>query len=121
MTDETLKTLYRNMYKGMLNKDIELLSRIITPDFHLIHMTGVDQTRDEWFNDIKTGRMSYLASKEHAIKNLTISNESASFIGQNHVNAVIYGSKGNWPLQLKMLLRKEGGEWLISKAIASTF
>ena len=109
------------MYQAMLNKDVKTLSKILTPKFHLIHITGLDQTKEQWLNDIQTGQLVYMNTTEHAIKDLKISNISASFIGQNVVEASVKGSHGTWNLEFHMSFIKLNDEWLIDKVVAGIF
>ena len=50
-----------------------------------------------------------------------IEGDNATFVGQNLLDAKIWGSRNKWQLQQKMLLEKSNGRWIILKSIATTF
>lgn len=88
----------------------------------LTHMTGYVQPKLEWIDQIQNGQMKYFSSTEDNIKDIEISGNHASLIGQNQVKASIWGSGVNtWSLQMKMYFKKQNGAWLISKQEASTY
>ncbi len=57
--EDALLTAYRGMYRGMLNRDIDLLDQLLDPAYTLTHMTGYEQPRSEWLQQIASGRMQY--------------------------------------------------------------
>lgn len=66
--------------------------------------------------------MQYFSSKEDAIKDIKIDGDQASLVGQNQVQAKIWGGGVNtWPLQMEMFFTKKDGQWIIAKQIASTY
>lgn len=121
MDEQQIIALYRAVNQAMVSKDIDRLDRILADDMHLIHMTGYDQTKDEWFEQIKNEQMRYFSSKEENIKDIKIAGNKASFIGQSRVDARIYGSRHTWRLQIKKYFEKRTGEWLIVRQEASTY
>ena len=46
---EGLQELYREMWRALLSKDIATLERIHAEEFVLTHMTGMKQSREEYF------------------------------------------------------------------------
>ena len=38
---------YRKFYTYKINQNIQGLNTILDPDFHLVHMTGYNQSKDE--------------------------------------------------------------------------
>ena len=106
MDEQQIIELYRAVNQAMVAKDIDKLDRILADDMHLIHMTGYDQTKDEWFAQIRSEQMRYYSTKEENIKDIKIEGNKASFIGQSRVDARIYGSRHTWRLQSQKLFRK---------------
>lgn len=98
--------IYRQENQAMVEKDLPILKKILSDDMHLIHMTGYDQTKQEWLEQIESGQMRYFLSEEEAIKEIQIEGNHASFIGQNKVDARIYGSRNTWNLEMKMIFEK---------------
>ena len=93
MDEQQIIELYRAVNQAMVAKDIDKLDRILADGMHLVHMTGYDQTKDEWFAQIRSEQMRYYSTKEENIKDIKIEGNKASFIGQSKVDARIYGSR----------------------------
>ena len=91
MDEQQIIELYRAVNQAMVAKDINKLDRILADDMHLIHMTGYDQTKNQWFAQIKSEQMRYYSTKEENIKDIKIEDNKDSFIGQCRVDAHIYG------------------------------
>ena len=123
MTDkETIMQLYRDENTAMVKKDINRLNEILASSMTLTHMTGYVQPKLEWIDQIQNDEMQYLSSKEDDIKNIEINGSKASLVGQNQVQAKIWGGGVNtWPLQMKMYYEKNNGEWIITNQVASTY
>ena len=56
--------LYHQMYKAMVEKDTATLDRIHAPQFVLIHMTGMRQSKQAYIRAIADGTLNYY-SAEH--------------------------------------------------------
>ena len=56
--------LYHQMYKAMVEKDTATLERIHAPQFVLIHMTGMRQSKQAYIRAIADGTLNYY-SAEH--------------------------------------------------------
>jgi ketosteroid isomerase-like protein len=123
MTDqEQVVDLYRRENKAMVNKDIVTLNEILAPSMNLQHMTGYVQPKFEWIDQIQNGDMKYFSSKEENIKDVVVNGNHASLIGQNRVQASVWGSAtSTWPLQMKMEFVKDDGQWKITNQVASTY
>lgn len=121
MDEQQIIELYRAVNQAMVAKDIDKLDRILADGMHLVHMTGYDQTKDEWFAQIRSEQMRYYSTKEENIKDLKIEGNKASFIGQSRVDARIYGSRHTWRLKIKNYFEKRNGEWIIVRQEASTY
>lgn len=120
--EEQIIELYRQENQAMVEKDISKLDEILSPNMSLTHMTGYVQPKLEWIDQIQNGQMKYFSSTEDNIKNIEISGDYASLIGQSQVKASVWGSGVNtWSLQMKMYFKKQNGAWLISKQEASTY
>ena len=122
MDKEIIMQLYRDENTAMVKKDINRLNEILASSMTLTHMTGYVQPKLEWIDQIQNDEMQYLSSKEDNIKNIEIDGNKASLVGQNRVQAKIWGGGVNtWPLQMKMYFEKKNGEWTITKQVASTY
>ena len=123
MTDkETIMQLYRDENTAMVKKDINRLNEILASSMTLTHMTGYVQPKLEWIDQIQNDEMQYLSSKEDNIKDIEIDGNKASLVGQNRVQAKIWGGGVNtWSLQMKMYYEKKNGEWIVTNQVASTY
>ncbi|MSD84041.1 DUF4440 domain-containing protein [Lactobacillus curvatus] len=125
MTTETseeklVAEVIRQQVKGMLDGDLELLNKVIAPDAVFVHITGKQQNREQWLQQIKMGRMHYFNSDEKLMQVL-ITGNTAQVISRNELDARIYGFRNTWPLETRVALRKNHGQWQIIKSQASMY
>ncbi|MFV8361405.1 nuclear transport factor 2 family protein [Flavobacterium sp. LS1P3] len=110
----------RQLTQLMIEANTAEMNKIVDIDFTLTHITGYVQSKAEWFAEIDTERMKYYSYKE--VKTFVkIDGDDATFVGQNLLDAQIWGSRNTWRLQQKMELEKRNGEWIILKSVATTF
>ena len=113
--------LYHQMYKAMVEKDTKTLNRIHAPEFVLIHMTGMHQSKKEYIRAIADGTLNYY-SAEHEQMDVTVNNDHATLTGRSRVSAAVFGGgKHTWKLQLTFQLVKRDGQWLFTQSKASTY
>jgi uncharacterized protein (TIGR02246 family) len=113
--------LYHQMYKAMVEKDTATLDRIHAPEFVLIHMTGMHQSKQEYIHAIADGMLNYY-SAEHEQMDVTVNNDRATLQGRSRVSAAVFGGgKHTWKLQLTFQLVKRDGQWLFTQSKASTY
>ena len=118
---EQIIALYHQMYQAMVEKDTATLNRIHAPEFVLVHMTGMRQSKQAYIQAIADGTLNYY-SAEHEQMDLTINNEHATLQGRSRVSAAVFGGgRHTWPLQLTFQLVKLNGHWLFTESRASTF
>lgn len=104
----------------MIDRDTKELSKILDTHFTLTHITGYVQFREEWFSEIVSERMKYYSYKE-VKTSVEINGNKATFVGQNILDARIWGSRNNWRLQQTMQLENRNGKWIILRSVATTF
>jgi hypothetical protein len=117
MTNNELINLYRNQNTLSIAGDTAGLAALMTPDFYLVHMTGMKQSKAEWLAAITDGSMQYHGATED---HLEIVN-NAEIIGQSRVHATIWGTESTWRLQLHLYCIRQNGQLLIQHIIASTY
>ena len=110
----------RQLTERMIEKDTAGLNRILDAQFTLTHITGYVQSKAEWFAEIESERMKYYSCKE-VKTSVNIDGDRATFVGQNVLDARIWGSRHSWRLQQTMELENRNGQWIILKSIATTF
>jgi len=112
--------LSRQLTQLMIEKDTVGLNKILDPLFTLTHLTGYEQSKEDWFAEIESERMKYY-SYDEVKTSLKIDGNKATFVGQNLLDARIWGSQNQWRLQQTMDLEKRNGKWIILKSVATTF
>ena len=89
--------------------------------FHLTHMTGMRQSRDEYIRYILRGTMNYY-SEEPVKLTATVNGDYGTLRAQSIVEAAVFGGgRHTWRLQLDMTAEKKDGVWKFTDAVASTF
>ena len=113
--------LYHNMYSAMLNKDGAKLAQILDESFVLVHMTGMRQNKNEYIKAITEGVLNYYTEDTENVS-ISINGDTAELIGNSRVNAAVFGGgRHTWRLQLDISLVKNGDNWLMTRAEASTY
>jgi len=110
----------RQLTELMIDKNTLAINKIVDAHFTLTHITGYVQSKAEWFSEIESERMKYYSYKE-VKTSVKIDGDKATFVGQNILDARIWGSRNNWRLQQRMQLEKRNGKWIILKSVATTF
>jgi hypothetical protein len=110
----------RQLTRLMIDKDTTGLNAILDKHFTLTHITGYVQPKSEWYTEIETERMKYYSYKEVKTQ-VKIDGDNAIVVGQNILDARIWGSRNNWHLQQTMQLKKRNEKWIILNSVATTF
>ena len=118
---EIIAECYKEMYRGMIDKDRSLLSRVLDESFVLVHMTGMRQSKEAFIRAVEDGTLNYFSAGHQSI-DVSIEGESASLVGKSLVNAAVFGGgRHTWRLQLKLKLVKKSDDWKITEAKASVY
>lgn len=110
----------RQLTQLMIDKNTVEINKILDQDFTLTHITGYVQSKEEWFSEIESERMKYYRYKE-VKTSVKLDGDKAVFLGQNLLDARIFGTRNNWRLQQIMHLEKRNKKWIITKSVATTF
>ncbi|MHC9531874.1 nuclear transport factor 2 family protein [Dellaglioa sp. L3N] len=121
-TDEerAVAHIVHQQVQGMLEKDFVLLDQVIAPDAKLVHITGQVQSKADWLQQIRLGRMHYFSSHE-VLFQVVITGHQAQVIMRNELEARIYGFRNTWPLQSKLKLAKGHHGWQIIESQTSIY
>ena len=119
---DSLKMIYRQLYEGMLHKDCQLLDRVLDPSFVLIHMTGMQQNKEQFIDAVKDGTLQYYSAVHEKIL-VSGFGEQAEITGQSRVRAAVFGgAAADWNLQLQLKVhRTAADDWRILEARASVY
>lgn len=121
MDEQQIKEQYRAFYRAAINKDRAGMEAALDERFHLTHMTGMRQSRDEYIRYILRGTMNYY-SEEPVSLTAQISGNHATLCAQSRVDAAVFGGgRHTWRLQLDIEAEKKNGVWTFTDAVASTF
>lgn len=119
--DTAITDAYRRLYESMIAKDTALLEEVLTPDFVLVHMTGLRQPKEVFIRAVADDTLNYF-SADHVHITVHAESERATFTGQSFVEAAVFGGgRRFWRLQLDGIARYEDGRWRIAFAEASTY
>lgn len=118
---ERIEECYRQMYRGMIEKDRNVLGEVLDTSFILIHMTGMHQSKAAFIRALEDGTLNYY-SAEHQHMETDFHGGKAELIGQSVVSAAVFGGgQHTWRLQLKLKLIRKADEWKITEVRASTY
>jgi len=108
-----VKRVCRQQIEGLLTKDLALLDRIPAPTAVFSHLTGEQQTKSDWLQQLKIGRLHYFSSQEVSLK-VTVTGNEAEADMRNLIDARIYGFRNVWALEAQLHLQKHCDQWQLS-------
>ncbi len=97
--------------QAMTEGDIETMTEIVSPDMIFTHMSGRQQTRDQYFADIADGHLQYYTI---GIKNpvIHINGDYASISYTSVLNANAYGAQGTYRIKGTHWYKKHNENWI---------
>ena len=109
------------MCQAMIDKDTATLNEIHAPEFVLIHMTGMRQSKQDYVRAIADGTLNYFSATHDSIR-IDVDGDQATMVGRSRVEAAVFGGgRHTWPLQLTLHLVRREGRWLLLDSRASTY
>ena len=118
---EQIEACYRQMYRGMIEKDRGLLFEVLGDTFVLVHMTGMRQSKEAFIRAVEDGTLNYYSANHQRI-DVDVRDGTAELVGQSVVSAAVFGGGRNtWHLQLRLKLARTGDAWKVTEAKASTY
>ena len=113
LRDEELSVLYRQAEycQAMTEADIDKLCEIVSKDMTFTHMSGRQQTREEYFSDIARGRLRYftIGIENPSVK---VDGDRASVTFTSVLNANAYGARGTFRMTGTHHYEMRDGEWI---------
>lgn len=100
--EEIVLNRYKAMEQAMVDKDIDTLNEIVKDGTTFTHMSGKTQTKQEYFDDIKNGRLDYQSYKIENPK-VTIDGNKAILTARVSLTANAYGAERNMAIQYQCL------------------
>jgi hypothetical protein len=110
----------RERSRLLVEQRTDELDKLLSPDFTAVHITGYEQTKAEWLDQIRSGQMRYHGFEEVSAT-VTVDGDSAVAVTRSLVDATIYGSRGTWPLESTTTYVRDGGTWKAQHSRARTY
>lgn len=97
--------------QAMTDADIETLRSLVAEDTVFTHMSGKQQTREEYFDDIACGRLRYFTI---GIENpaIEVDGDRATVSFTSVLNANAYGARGTFRMRGVHAWEKRNGAWI---------
>ena len=113
LTDDELSVLYvqARYCQAMTDADIETMRGIVSEDMTFTHMSGLKQTREEYFADIASGRLNYftIGIEDPVIR---VDGDKATVTFTSVLNANAYGARGTYRIKGTHHYKLCSGEWI---------
>lgn len=114
LTDNEMEVLYtQSKYcQAMVDADIDTMKEIVPADVTFTHMSGMKQTRDEYFEDIENGTLNYY---NIGIENpkIVVRENDATITYTSVLDANAYGAKGVYRMHGTHKFQKVNGRWYL--------
>ena len=121
--EDALRALYCDLGDASMRKDAAAIRTLLAPDYALVHMTGMHQSREDYIAAVTDCTLNYF-STEHDSIDVRISADGmhATICGRSHVEAAVFGcGRHVWRLQQELKAKKRDGRWLLTESRASTY
>lgn len=113
LSEGQLEVLYQQARycQAMTEADTDTMRELIAEDTVFTHMSGRQQTREEYLADIQTGSLRYFTIR---IENPTIvvDGDTASISYTSVLNANAYGARGTYRMNGTHWLEQQDGSWV---------
>lgn len=113
MEEQRVIARYQAVQQAMIDRDIDTLNAIILDGTTFTHMSGKTQTKDEYFADIRDGRLDYQSYTMTGAK-VVIDGDDATLTCRVVLTANAYGAQGSWPFNVTAHLVRIDGEWYMT-------
>ena len=113
LTKEDLSALYQaaRYCQAMTDKDIDTMREIVSEDMVFVHMSGMRQTREEYFADVADGSLTYytIGMADPVIE---IDGDHAIVTYTSILNANAYGARGTFRMKGSHHYENRDGAWI---------
>ena len=105
---------FKNHIEALIRKDYYSIDQFLAPNFQLIHMTGVIQSKNEFIKEVMGGILNYYQAKliDPIVE---INNNFARMRVDILIDALAYGMRTNWTLHSKNIFQKYNNRWYFIK------
>jgi len=113
MSDEQLSVLYQQARycHAMTDADIDTMREIVSEDMIFTHMSGRQQTREEYFADVADGSLNYftIGIADPVIR---VDGDKAQITYTSVLNANAYGARGTYQIKGTHHYERRGNAWI---------
>ena len=113
LNEEALSVLHQaaRYCQAMTEADIDTMREIVSEDMQFVHMSGMTQTREEYFADVAGGRLTYYAisMEDPTVK---VDGDLAAVTYTAALTANAYGAKGTFRMKGTHWYQRIDGEWI---------
>lgn len=113
MNAEQLTVLYQQARycQAMTEADIEKMRSLTSENMTFTHMSGKQQTREEYFADIADGSLRYFAIGIES-PTVEVNGSTATLTCTSVLNANAYGARGTYRMSGTHYYEKSGENWI---------
>ena len=121
--EQALKQLYIDLCQYSMDKDARGIASVLSSDYHLQHMSGMKQPKQEYIDAVLDGTLNYSTTDHDSIEaTIATDGKTAKIRGRSRINAAVFGGgRHTWRLQQDLPAEKIDGEWLLTSSKASTY
>ena len=113
LTQEQLSVLYQaaRYCEAMTKANIETMREIVSEDMVFTHMSGMRQTREEYFADVADGSLRYytIGMEKPVVK---VDGDHAMVTYTSVLNANAYGARGTFRMKSTHHYENRDGAWI---------
>ena len=113
LNEEELSALYQaaRYCQAMTEADIDTMRQIVSEDMTFTHMSGMKQTREEYFADVADGSLTYYAiGMENPV--VAVDGDMATVTYTSALTANAYGAQGTFRMKGTHYYQRINGEWI---------
>lgn len=113
LNEDELSALYQaaRYCQAMTEADIDTMREIVSEDMKFIHMSGLTQTREEYFADVADGSLTYYAiGMEDPV--VEVDGDLAKVTYTSALTANAYGAQGTFRMKGTHYYRRIDREWI---------
>ena len=114
LKEEELAILYAQARycQGMTETDIDTMRELVSEDMVFTHMSGMQQSREEYFSDIADGSLNYftIGIADPVIK---VDGDKAQITYTSILNANAYGARGTYRMKGTHHYEKRDDAWIV--------
>ena len=111
--EDELSALYQaaRYCQAMTEADIDTMREIVSEDMTFTHMSGMKQTREEYFADVADGSLTYYAiGMENPV--VEVDGDTATVTYTAALTANAYGAQGTFRMKGTHYYQRIDGEWI---------